>query len=147
MLGALCSLGMLVRAGHTDRGGACGITAAAAGCACGLASRLTCPGRCGSVMLPGRLLPIPLLPTSQPRVCAPTRARAHTLNALRLLRPVCAPQVYALLEGEFNPLQLCRKISPLLDSVEALPAALSPASPVAEVALAIYKPYLQQVGL
>ncbi len=53
--------------------------------------------------------------------------------------------IYTMLETDFNPLELCRRLAPLLDQLEALTKPMSSASPVSEAALGQYKRSLQQV--
>jgi translation initiation factor 3 subunit A len=71
-------------------------------------------------------------------------------KGLLALVPPEVKAVYAALEGEFNPLQLCGALAPLLEGLPALGASLapSPACPApAAAALEAYVPYLQQVAL
>ncbi|KAK9833458.1 hypothetical protein WJX81_007146 [Elliptochloris bilobata] len=56
-------------------------------------------------------------------------------------------QIHALLEADFVPLELCARLSPLLDALEGLNRPLSPASPVPDAALGQYKRALQQVAV
>ena len=59
--------------------------------------------------------------------------------------------IYTALEGEFNPLQLCKALVPLLDGLAALGESLapSPACPAGPTAssLQTYAPFLQEVAL
>ena len=61
-----------------------------------------------------------------------------------MLRHVALPQIHALLEADFVPLELCARLVPLLDALEGLNRPLSPASPVPDAALGQYKRALQQ---
>jgi translation initiation factor 3 subunit A len=47
-------------------------------------------------------------------------------------------ELHALLEGEFHPLDLCARVGTALGALRALPAALSPAAPLAELPLGDY---------
>lgn len=53
--------------------------------------------------------------------------------------------IYALLETEFSPLDLCARVAPLLERLDALGAPLSAASPVQEASLSQYKQALKEV--
>ena len=53
--------------------------------------------------------------------------------------------LYALLETEFSPLDLCARVAPLLERLDALGSPLSAASPVQEASLAQYKQALKEV--
>eukprot|EP00884_Botryococcus_braunii_P006913 jgi/Botrbrau1/16222/Bobra.0066s0008.1 len=55
--------------------------------------------------------------------------------------------IHTLLESDFNPLELCKKLSPLLDSLDALTKPMSSASPVSEAALGQYRKSLQTVAV
>ena len=68
-----------------------------------------------------------------------------TAKGLLNLVPDSIKQLYAILEQDFSPLQLCRKLSPLLDQLEGWNQQLSPASPVQDVSLGHYKKTLQKV--
>lgn len=61
------------------------------------------------------------------------------------LHRAALPQIHALLEADFVPLELCARLAPLLDALEGLNRPLSPASPVPDAALGQYKRALQQV--
>lgn len=72
-------------------------------------------------------------------------------KGLLQLVPPGIKAIYTAIEGEFNPLHLCKALVPLLDSLPALgeslaPTAACPAGPSA-AALDAYVPYLQQVAL
>lgn len=53
--------------------------------------------------------------------------------------------IHGLLEAEFNPLQLCKRLAPLIEKLAKLDAPLSAASPVQEAPLAQYQQALRQV--
>jgi len=62
--------------------------------------------------------------------------------------PLCPAQVrstWELLTSEFNPLELCAKLSPLLDSMAALNSGMSAASPVKDLHMDQYTKPLKQV--
>ena len=44
-------------------------------------------------------------------------------------------QILGLLESDFNPLQLCKQLGPLIEKLSTLDAPLSAASPVQEAPL------------
>lgn len=72
-------------------------------------------------------------------------------KGLLQLVPPGIKAIYTALEGEFNPLQLCKALVPLLEALPALgeslaPTAACPAGPSA-AALEAYVPFLQQVAL
>jgi hypothetical protein len=50
-----------------------------------------------------------------------------------------------LLTAEFNPLELCTKLAPLLDALAALKSPMSAASPVKDLDMGLYLPSLKQV--
>lgn len=59
--------------------------------------------------------------------------------------------IHTLLESDFNPLELCKKLTPLLESLTALTKPMSSASPVAEANLGQYckslltvRPYIRR---
>ena len=81
----------------------------------------------------------------QPRVPTPEGVQ-------NLSRHLWSPQqevkeIYALLEADFNPLELCSKLAPLLEKLPGLDAQLSPAAPVAAAELGLYRPALQRVAI
>lgn len=77
-------------------------------------------------------------------MCLPYTGHALANSHLRLHHAV-QPQIHALLEADFVPLELCARLVPLLDALEGLNRPLSPASPVPDAALGQYKRALQQV--
>lgn len=56
-------------------------------------------------------------------------------------------QVYTLLTSDFNPLELCVKLSPLVGKLGEISQPMSAASPIKDVALAQYTAALKQVGV
>lgn len=56
-------------------------------------------------------------------------------------------QIYHLVESELNPLELCKRLAPLLAALEGLDKPLSGASPVPAAGLADYVKPLQQIGV
>ena len=72
-------------------------------------------------------------------------------KGLLQLVPPGIKAIYTALEGDFNPLQLCKALVPLLEALPSLgesmaPTAACPAGPSAS-ALEAYVPFLQQVAL
>lgn len=79
-------------------------------------------------------------------------SRSALLGELRVkkvidLVPEEVRQIHGLLEADFNPLQLCKQLAPLIEKLSSLDAPLSGASPVQEAPLAQYQQALRQVGL
>jgi hypothetical protein len=79
-------------------------------------------------------------------------SRSALLGELRVkkvidLVPEEVRQIHGLLEAEFNPLQLCKQLAPLIEKLSSLDAPLSQASPVQEAPLAQYQQALRQVCL
>lgn len=68
------------------------------------------------------------------------------LNLL-LTCPQEVKDIFHLLEADFNPLELCAKLAPLLEKLPGLGAQLSPAAPVQTADLALYAPALQRVAI
>lgn len=68
-----------------------------------------------------------------------------TAKGVLNLVPEPIKQLYAALEQDFSPLQLCKKLAPLLEQLEGMDQPLSPASPVQQASLGQYKKSLQQV--
>jgi len=70
-------------------------------------------------------------------------------KGLLSLVPPGVKAVFTALETDFDPLQMCKSVAPLLEALPGqLPAgAPSPAAPVQEVGLDAYVPGLQQVAL
>ncbi len=78
-------------------------------------------------------------------------SRSALLGELRVkkvieLVPEEVRQIHGLLEADFNPLQLCKQLAPLIEKLSSLDAPLSAASPVQEAPLAQYQQALRQVG-
>lgn len=69
-----------------------------------------------------------------------------TAKGLLNLVPEQIKLLYTTLDQDFSPLQLCKKLAPLLDQLESMNQPLSPASPVQEANLGQYKKSLQKVG-
>lgn len=55
--------------------------------------------------------------------------------------------VFAALEVEFNPLELCSKLAPLLEALPGLTATLSPAAPVESADVGFYVAPLKRVAI
>lgn len=55
--------------------------------------------------------------------------------------------IFHLLEADFNPLELCSKLAPLLEKLPGLNTHLSSAAPVQTADLALYRPALQRVAI
>ena len=77
-------------------------------------------------------------------------SRSALLGELRVkkvidLVPEEVRQIHGLLEADFNPLQLCKQLAPLIEKLSSLDAPLSAASPVHEAPLAQYQQALRQV--
>jgi translation initiation factor 3 subunit A len=53
---------------------------------------------------------------------------------------------WELLTSEFNPLELCSKLGPLLEALGSLTSPMSAASPVKDLSMSLYLPSLKQVG-
>ncbi len=53
---------------------------------------------------------------------------------------------WELLTSDFNPLELCSKLDPLLTSISALSSPMSAASPVKDLHMDQYTTPLKQVG-
>lgn len=70
-------------------------------------------------------------------------------KGLLQLVPEQVRQIYSVVEGGFNPLQLCQELKPLLDALKPLGEELAPsaACPPGSASLDSYVPHLQQVSL
>ena len=66
---------------------------------------------------------------------------AHILGSV----PADVRQLYDMLTAEFNPLELCQKLTPLFAKLAEFPSTMSAASPVKEVVLTRYVDNLKQV--
>lgn len=55
--------------------------------------------------------------------------------------------IFHLLEADFNPLELCSRLAPLLETLPGLGSELSSSAPVAKADLALYRPALQRVAI
>jgi len=53
-------------------------------------------------------------------------------------------EIYTLLESDFNPLQLCNKIEPLIARLSETNTAMSTSSPITEVTLSFYQEQLRK---
>lgn len=75
-------------------------------------------------------------------------ALLHQLSASNLLAmvPPEVRQLYELLTSDFNPLELCGQLAPLLDKLAPLSTPMSPASPRQGLCLSSYVAALKQVG-
>jgi hypothetical protein len=60
--------------------------------------------------------------------------------------PAEVKAAYELLTGELNPLELCKKLAPLLEGIQGISAPMSAASPVKDLAMSQYVAALKQVG-
>ncbi|KAF8071218.1 TIF3A1 [Scenedesmus sp. PABB004] len=67
--------------------------------------------------------------------------------SLLALVPAEVRAAWELLTNEFNPLELCNKLAPLLDQLAAIESPMSAASPVRDLAMAQYLPSLKQVAV
>lgn len=56
-------------------------------------------------------------------------------------------QIYQLLEVDFDPLKMCIRLEPLLESLDTCVSAMSAASPVTEVQLTQYKDQLRKLAV
>lgn len=76
-------------------------------------------------------------------------ALVNSINSMNLLSLVPAEvrSAYELLTSEFNPLELCKKLDPLLASLQNIASPMSAASPVKDLAMAQYIPSLKQVAV
>ncbi|KAL4448023.1 hypothetical protein ABPG75_005242 [Micractinium tetrahymenae] len=63
------------------------------------------------------------------------------------LVPPEVKQLFVLLESEFNPLQLCKVVAPLLEKLQALNQPVSATSPVQELPLEAFVVPLQRVAV
>ncbi|KAL4444951.1 hypothetical protein ABPG77_004001 [Micractinium sp. CCAP 211/92] len=63
------------------------------------------------------------------------------------LVPPEVKQLFVLLESEFNPLQLCKVVAPLLEELQALNQGVSAASPVQDMPLESFVAPLQRVAV
>jgi len=76
-------------------------------------------------------------------------ALISSINSMNLLSLV--PQevrtAYELLTADFNPLELCKKLAPLLEAIQGISAPMSPASPVKDINMAQYVASLKQVAV
>ena len=81
-----------------------------------------------------------------PRQILSRSALVSELAAKGILNLVPEPvkQLYAVLEQDFSPLQLCRKLAPLLEQLDGLNKPLSSASPVQDAPLGDYRKSLEQ---
>jgi len=72
-----------------------------------------------------------------------------TVSAMNILAavPPEVRQIYELLTSDFNPLELCGRLAPLFEKLKEAPTAMSAASPVKEVSLAMYVNSLKQVAV
>jgi len=88
----------------------------------------------------------------------PKRAHGEQLTRTGLLTELQAkgvlniiPQevkdIFALLESDFNPLELCARLAPLLEKLPGLTAALSPAAPVEAADMGAYAPALKRCAI
>lgn len=66
---------------------------------------------------------------------------AHILGSV----PADVRQLYDMLTAEFNPLELCQRLTPLFAKLAEFPSTMSAASPVKEVVLTRYVDNLKQV--
>eukprot|EP00879_Flechtneria_rotunda_P014619 GHRR01015276.1.p1 GENE.GHRR01015276.1~~GHRR01015276.1.p1 ORF type:complete len:664 (+),score=257.01 GHRR01015276.1:165-2156(+) len=76
-------------------------------------------------------------------------ALVSSINSMNLLALV-PPEVratYELLTSEFNPLELCKKLDPLLASLQHIASPMSAASPVKDLNMEQYIPSLKQVAV
>ncbi len=55
--------------------------------------------------------------------------------------------IFALLEADFSPLELCQRLAPLLDKLPGLTTALSPAAPVEAADLGAYSAALKRCAI
>ncbi len=55
--------------------------------------------------------------------------------------------IFQLLEADFNPLELCSRLAPLLEALPGLNAELSSSAPVQTADLGLYRPALQRVAI
>lgn len=76
-------------------------------------------------------------------------ALVSSINSMNLLAMVPAEvrSTWELLTSEFNPLELCAKLSPLLDSMAALNSGMSAASPVKDLHMDQYTKPLKQAAV
>lgn len=88
-------------------------------------------------------------PRKDPRQVLTRSSLLADLTAKGLLNLVPEPirALYVTLDQDFSPLQLCKKLAPLLDQLDSMDQPLSSASPVQQASLAQYKHSLQQVPL
>ncbi|KAI3438410.1 hypothetical protein D9Q98_000841 [Chlorella vulgaris] len=68
-------------------------------------------------------------------------------KGLLTLVPAEVKQLFGLLESEFDPLQLCKVVSPLLESLQTLNQPVTAASPVKEMPLEAFAGALQHVAV
>jgi translation initiation factor 3 subunit A len=68
-------------------------------------------------------------------------------KGLLLLVPAEVKQLFSLLESDFNPLQLCKVVAPLLEQLNALNQPVTGASPVQDMPLEAYSVPLQRVAV
>ncbi|PSC76450.1 eukaryotic translation initiation factor 3 subunit A-like [Micractinium conductrix] len=68
-------------------------------------------------------------------------------KGLLSLVPAEVKQLYGLMESDFNPLQLCKVVAPLLESLQGLNQAVSGASPVQDMPLEAFFAPLQRVAV
>eukprot|EP00775_Hariotina_reticulata_P001959 gene1959-2286_t len=73
-------------------------------------------------------------------------ASINSMNLLSLVSPEVVA-TYELLTSEFNPLELCEKLDPLLAAVQGIGSPMSAASPVKDLAMAQYVSSLKQVAV
>lgn len=74
-------------------------------------------------------------------------ALSSSISSMNLLSqvPPEVRQTHDLLSGEFNPLELCKKLDPLFKQLEQLSSPMSGASPVKDIKLSQYVSSLKQV--
>lgn len=68
-------------------------------------------------------------------------------KGIQNLVPPEVSEIHKLLESDFNPLQLCHKIEPLISRLDEVSSAMSAASPISEVALGHYKEHLRKLAV
>mmetsp|Transcript_33886 Transcript_33886/g.95996 ORF Transcript_33886/g.95996 Transcript_33886/m.95996 type:complete len:1014 (-) Transcript_33886:241-3282(-) len=68
-------------------------------------------------------------------------------KGLHNMVPTEVSQIYKLLESDFDPLNLCKKMEPLLNSLDNMPSAMSAASPVPAIVLSQYKEQLSKLAV
>jgi hypothetical protein len=89
-----------------------------------------------------------LIPEMPSLIPLPPPTHTHTPPPHTYTPPPPQKQVrstWELLTSEFNPLELCTKLDPLLASISALQSPMSAASPVKDLAMRQYTTPLKQV--